>query len=73
MEQWAGPEETLESRCFRQQCGKMFLVSTQGTVTPPSVKYIVLKKNRCYVDLTFYFFALKRIETNPSVPFSGTC
>lgn len=66
MEQWAGPEETLESRCFRQRCGKMmFLVSTQGTVTPPSVKYIVLKKNRCYVDLTFYFFALKKNRNKP--------
>lgn len=30
MEQQAGPEETLESRCFRQWCEKMmFLVSTR--------------------------------------------
>lgn len=69
MEQLPGPEEPLESRCFGQWCEKMmFLVLTQGIFTPPSVQYIVLKKNLGYEAPFFYLFALKGIETKPSLP-----
>lgn len=69
MEQQAGSEEPLESGCFGQWCEKMmFLVQIQGIFTPRSVKYIVLKKNLCYGAPFFYLFALKGIETKPSLP-----
>lgn len=45
----------------------MFFVSTKGSSTPHSVKYIVLKRDPCCAALIFYLFTLERIQTDPSV------